>query len=181
MFNLLPDSLKSDVKKEYNLRRLIVALFFVFSLEVTFVVFIFPSWIISNIKLDDNKARVEEIDKNKDDSDSNMVRPIIKSINNELGIIDKSLDYVEVSPVFNAILDKKTNSIKITQFSYTSTGSTTATATLRGISATRESLVNFKKNLDTIDSLKSVDLPISNYAKDRDIDFAMNIIISEKK
>ncbi len=180
MFNLLQDSLKSEVKKEYYLRRLIVALFFVLSMEVTFIVFIFPSWILSNIKQDDNKTRVTEIDISKDDSDSSAVRPLIRLLNNEFSMIDKSLDYIEILPMLNEILDKKNSSIKITQFSYVSTGSTTATLSIRGTSLTRDSLVKFKSSMDSIEIFKSVDLPISNFAKDKDIDFSMNIVLSKK-
>lgn len=175
MFNLLPDSLKSQIVTEYKIRRFLVILVFILLLQATLLIFVFPSWIISESKLQDSQTRVSELEKTKIINDPVSVKPIIKSINNELSVIDKSLEYPKIVPILNAVLSKKTSTIKVRQFTYSSNSSSTAQVSIKGISVTRESLVDFKKSLDSLGIFKSVDLPISNYAKDRDIDFSMNI------
>lgn len=176
MFNLLPESLKADIKSEYRVRRFLVIMLFTLCLQIVFVIFLFPSWLISSSKIEDSKGRVAQLEKSKILSNTNTVRPIIRSINTELTSIDKSLEYPTLIPIINNILSKKTLSIKIIQFSYLANSSSTATINIRGVSANREDLVQFKKSLDGLGMFRSVNLPISNYAKDRDIDFGMDII-----
>lgn len=176
MFNLLPESIRSDIKNEYKTRRLFVVLLFVISLQITLVIFVFPSWINLNSKISDSKNRVNQLDNSKILNTSTDVKPIIKNINTELGIIDKSLDYPKLLPILDSILEQKSSSIKVSQFSYVSNSTSTAIINIKGVSATRESLVEFKRSLDGLKKFKGVNLPISNYAKDRDIEFSMDVI-----
>ena len=98
---------------------------------------------------------------------------MVKSINQKLNVIDSSFDYLKITPIINTILSNKTKLIYINSLAYTSNSSTTVTFSINGISGTRESLVSFKKDLDKTALFKNIDLPISNLAKDKDIDFSM--------
>lgn len=180
MFNLLPESLKQDIAKEYKLRRLAVILFFTLSIQISFLIFLFPSWVVSEYKERALNIRVSQIDEIKNLSNSTSTKPIIKSVNNELSIIDKSLDYPKILPYLNLILSKKNTPVKIQQFSYVSTDGSNARVVVRGVSATRESLVGFKSEIDNSKLFHSTDLPISNYAKDKNIDFDLTLTIANK-
>lgn len=177
MFNLLPDSFKDEMIKEYNLRRFLIVIMFVFFIQITFFIFLLPSWLISNSKEESSKLRLAQLESSKLLSESATIKTVVKNINAELGIIDKSLEYPVFTKYLDSILDKKTPNIKISMFSYVSNSSSTATVIIKGISATRDSLVEFKNSLDALKIFKSIDLPISNYAKDKDIEFGMNLII----
>lgn len=180
MFNLLPDSLKQEITKEYKLRRfIIIVIFFVF-IEVSFMIFMLPSFIVSYSKEKEVELRVQIVDKSSSSSNVNSVKSVIRSLNNDLNIIDKTSKYLEVIPIIDIILSKKTNSIKITDFSYTSLSTSTATLAIQGVSSTRDVLVEFKKNLGESGVFKNIDLPISNLAKDRDIKFSM-VMVSDLK
>jgi hypothetical protein len=73
----------------------------------------------------------------------------------------------------------KTNSIKINQFSFSPNSTSTETINLQGVSATRDSLVNFKKSLDESGLFKSIDLPVSNFTKDKNISFNMTLTVAK--
>ncbi|HEY0220681.1 MAG TPA: hypothetical protein VGC58_00465 [Candidatus Paceibacterota bacterium] len=180
MFNLLPDSFKEDLTREYHLRRFIIVLFFVIFIQISFFILMLPSWVTSLSKEKEVTLRVEKMNESPLISSLNMIKPTIKALNSEIILMDRYLDYPEAMPFFSTVLSKKETSIKINQFSYTAIGSSTATISLQGFSATRDSLVEFKKSLDDLKIFKSVDLPISNYAKDRDINFSMTINIANK-
>ena len=176
MFNLLPDSLKDEIKKEYKLRRLVMAALFIFILQAASLIFLFPSWIVSAAKEKDLKSQVAALDSSKKDSNLSTLRPFLKNINTELGLIDKSLDYPKILPVINSIISKKNKLIKLSEIDFTIVGTSTANVSIKGFSSNRESLVNFKSSMESSGVFRSVDLPISNLAKDKDIDFNINAV-----
>ncbi len=180
MFNLLKDSLKAKIKTEYNLRRVIVGLVFILFLQVIFLIFLFPSWLISVYKENDYVSRTEETKHSELSTNTQPIVSNITSINTKLKSINSGLIYPAVEPLLRAVVVNKSASIHVGRFSYTSSGPTTSDVTLSGVSATRESLVDFVKSLQSSGLFKSVDLPISNLAKDKDIDFSINITIDTK-
>lgn len=180
MFNLLPDSLKAEIINEYKLRLFIVSLFFVVFVELSFIVLLFPSLVISYYREKEVETRVAALEKSSGVANANSIRPIIKSLNSDLAIIDKTLQYSEAIPIIDIVLFKKTNSIHITDISYISLASSTATIVVQGVSVTRDALVNFKKSLEDSNSFINIDLPISNLAKDRDIKFSMTMVSNVK-
>ena len=78
----------------------------------------------------------------------------------------------------DGLLSKKTKDIYIKELAYTSLGETKAKITLVGTGATRESLVFFVKKLEESKFFEKVDLPISNFTRDRDINFSINLTVS---
>ena len=173
MFNLLPESLKDNIRSNYKIRRFIVVLVFILFLQVTFIVFILPSWLTSFYRENDAIFRTEKMGQSELASSASSTINMVKSINQKLNVIDSSLDYLKITPIINTILSNKTKLIYINSLAYTSNSSTTVTFSINGISGTRESLVSFKKDLDKTALFKNIDLPISNLAKDKDIDFSM--------
>jgi len=180
MFNLLPDSLKGEIIKEYRLRLIVVILVFIMFIILSFIIFMSPSLVVSYFRENELKQRVEVLDKTAGASNINSIKPVIKSLNSDLSSIDKTLKYSEVVPLINSVLSEKTSSIYITDISYTSISSSTASVVVQGVSTTRDALVSFKKSLEDTKIFKSIDLPISNLAKDKDIKFSMTMVSNVK-
>lgn len=177
MFNLLPQDLKKRIKSEYKLRRLIIIFIFIFSVQISAMVFLFPTWLTSLYR---EKAVISDSEKLNISLSTLSVNPTnesIKSINNKLNIVNSILEYPEYSPYVDAVIDEKNSSILLKEFDYTLKDAKNATLIVGGISKTRESLVLFVKNLEESKFFKTVDLPISNLAKDRNIDFKINLTI----
>ena len=59
------------------------------------------------------------------------------------------------------------------------TSATSSTVAVSGISYNREALVSFVKSLEASKVFKNVDLPISNFTKDRDIKFTFRMSVSK--
>ncbi len=180
MFNLLPENLKAKIKSDYKLRFFIIIIIFFICVEISFLILLLPSWLISinkeqNAVLETNNANESQLSK-----DASPVSLIITATNQRLTAIDKTLQYPEFFPILNTILDNKTSSIRLTQFLYTPKDSANATLSLGGVSTTREALVSFVKALQTSGAFATVDLPISNLAKDTNISFLVNLTILKK-
>jgi len=180
MFNLLPENLKSFIRSEYKMRRLVLALFFVILIELSLLIFLFPTWLESGAR---ERAVVKQSDlasESLKNSDINPATSVIKDTNIKLSVLNTALNYPELTPLVDKILDQKTSSISVTQITYNTVSTSTASITLSGVSKTRESLVAFVKKLQDTNSFKKVDLPISNLAKDKNIEFSLNLSISQQ-
>ena len=178
MFNLIPESLKEKIKTEYRLRRLILVFIFTLFIQATFLIFLYPSWLISSQKENEMVLQTEKMNQSQLTSNISSTTNFIKSLNAKLSIMDSTFEYPQVVPIVNIILSQKTGSIHIDEFSYTTISNATSTLTLNGISNTRESLVSFVRDLKNSGKFKVVDLPISNLAKNKDISFLINLTVA---
>lgn len=179
MFNLLPENLKERIKKEYRLRLAIVILSFVVMSQIFFLIFLFPSWLNSYSKEKDYLVKSDEINKTISALDVASTTSFINFLNKKLLTINDVLEYPRVVPIFNSIMSAKSQSIRLEGIYYTSADSDSAVVTVNGLSDRRDSLVLFTDNLKKIDGFNKVDLPISNLAKDKNIDFSININIEK--
>ena len=179
MFNLLPDILKNKVKVAYHSRLFITILVFFIFIQISFLIFLFPSWLASIYKEKEMIAQREEQANSPLTKDANPIASVIKNTNDRLKILNTVMRYPEVLPLFNSIIENKTPSISITTIDYFSTSQSASSISISGVSSTRESLVSFSNKLKESKLFKLVDLPVSNFTKDKNIVFSMNLIIGK--
>lgn len=177
MFNLLPDNLRKIIVKEYSLRRAIVILFFIIFIQISFMVFLMPTWLISTYKEEDVVLRGADMNGRLSNLNIASTTDDIKSLNNKVSVIQTYLDYPGFNKYLTFILSKQTKSILIKNIAYSNADSKSVTISVDGTAATREVLRNFVKSLQTSESFKSVDIPISNYAKEKDLVFTIKITV----
>lgn len=180
MFNLLPENLRVDIKKEYFIRKVVLSLIFVIFLQIVFFIFILPSWLISSYKEKEVVAKGEEMNKYLSSLNVASTTSNIRAINQKLAVIDGALSYPEMVPLIKNILSKRTSAIKIVDVVYISNGEKSASVSIKGKSETRESLLSFVKSLQDTNLFKSVDLPISNLTKDKNLSFSVEIKIERQ-
>lgn len=175
MFNLLPDNVKKEIKTEYKIRLITMIFVFVILLQVSLFISILPSWVISSSKEEDIMLETEDAANAKFFKDSDEITSIISSTNTRLGHITTLLEYPKARPFIDKIISSKTSSIHLNNFVY-ALNKTDATISIQGISGTREALISFSKTLQDSKMFKTVDLPISNLAKDKNISFSMTLV-----
>ncbi len=180
MTNLLPQQEQVNIKKEYKHRRLVV----IFSaLVVMFVVsagFLVPSFMLSNVKLrevsfDAEQARraSEDLQKTKSVS-SALLKDAEKKLS--LLIVDKNKNKNDASDVIRLVTDNKSDRVRIQSITYEMGKDKIAgKMTVAGIAKDRDSLTEFVKILESQKLFTKVDLPVSNFAKDKDINFSISI------
>ena len=104
----------------------------------------------------------------------------IKSLNLKMQVMNSVLDYRKFNPIVDTILAQKFSGIIIDQVAYRMVATSTAVVTVGGIADSRENLVLLSKKLQASSKFKSVDIPISNYAKEKDIEFSINLVVSDQ-
>lgn len=180
MFNLLPDNLKNKVKSEYRLNFLIMILLFIIILQISSLIFLFPSWLISMNKENEIMTQAERVNKSLLDSKIININAKVDSINSTLKIINSTIEYPKFKPFIDSIIFQKIKDISISEFDYSSNNDITGKIILAGIATTREALVLFVSKLEQTKLFDKVDLPISNFTKNKDIDFSINMTILKK-
>lgn len=179
MFNVLPDILKEEIRKEYRMRRLVILGMFVILIQIAFIIFIFPSWVISQSQEKDVADQINNQNNSLTSKNTSIVLQTIKEANEKLTTINITFEYPRIIPIFNSIISYKTLDISLRQFTYISHGKSKAELTVAGVSSTRESLVTFVKNLQKSGLFSSVLSPVSNLEKNKDINFVINLNLNK--
>lgn len=177
MFNLLPENLKNEIRSEYGFRRLVLIMSFVLLIEVSSIIFISPSWFSSYYNEKD--AMISD-DSQKSELDKKVASTteLVKTLNKKISILKDNESYHKPIKYLDSIIENKSSSIKINQFSYSLSSITTASILIEGLSSDRESLISFVDSLKQTGLFKTVDSPVSNLAKDKNIRFSINLTIS---
>ena len=178
MINLIPIEEKKEIKNDFYYRFL-TAIFVVLCFAVfASLVMIFPSYFISlekknftSQKLSAQKNEViPEIDQ--------QALIAIKDLDTKLALIGnaRNNEFIFSKNVINEILSKKLPGIKINSFYYLNDSLEGRKVSIMGVAKDREQLLLFRRALEEDNLFKNVDLPISNFVKDNNIDFNLNLI-----
>ncbi len=178
MFNVLPENIKREIKSNYRMRLIVVCLLIIIVVQVSALVFMLPSWVSSYYRQKDVANRAEKMNQNLPAIDMTAIDSEIKSTNFKLKILTSTLEYPEIIPYINLILENKTNSIKLNSLTYTLPNQSSAKFNLNGVADSRDALLAFVKNIQNTGKFKAVDLPISNFAKDKNIRFSLDLTIN---
>ncbi len=101
---------------------------------------------------------------------------LIVDINTKIDIIAPyTKPRAKASDIFSKIVENKSADIHITGISFVSAPDGSISAEVSGVSATRESLIQFLKKLDGQNVFQKVDLPVSNFVKNKDLDFDFSL------
>ncbi len=180
MFNVLPDIFKNDIRKNYSFRRWVVVCLCIVGIQISLLIFALPSIVVSHYKEKELQLDVDAFHSLRIASRSNAPLDIIPRTNNMLHILDTTLEYPRVVPIVETILAQKNTGIRLTSFAYVFSDATHATVSIQGYSASRESLVSFVKSLRESTLFASVDSPVSNLAKEKNIDFVITVSVEKR-
>lgn len=175
MINLLPDAYKKTIDHEHWLRVIATnCLFFCYLAAMSLVLF-FPSYVLTKIRADE--ARVESQALQVGDGTTDVSKTI-----RELGVaatkareLSSRLTTTSLHDVLH-LLEGKPAGIRVVEISYVNHDGVNQLI-LKGIAQTREALTSFNKFLSGQSQLSAVDIPISNFAKDRNFEFTATVTI----
>lgn len=181
MINLLPTKEKKRLGTEYMLRAWITFLWIIFFLGVFGTVLLLPSFIVSVVKEQSSKDKIINLQKREDFNINKETEKLIMDTNQKIETITPFLNNkFEASDIFKKILENKDTNIKIKTLSYGLGQDGVITIQIKGISNTRESLIQFLKKLETQDIFAKIDLPVSNFVKNKDLEFDFGLKIKNK-
>lgn len=176
MFNLITEEHKKTIRTEYRLRLFAVVLFFFAFTGLVGLVFLMPSFLAVSLNLTDLKQQKQNLEKeipelkdiNSLEALSAQVNMKIKALNSE----EKSMP----TEIINIINPAELRAIKLKSISYIKNNSEVKVG-VNGTATTRDALVAFSRQLETVEIFEKVNLPVSDLAKDRDINFSLTFSV----
>jgi hypothetical protein len=180
MLNLTTSEQKNTLRKEYATRQVVVWLgMFVVVLAIS-IVLLSPSYFLARIRAEAAKVELETAKRTLDAKlpPAEMVSEIQAAVRTaqDLRPLTAPRSVYELIKIF----ESNPQEIKINSIAFvekTPDGLRPAVVTVEGWALDRESLTLFGRTLENRVEFASVDLPVSNFVKERNIDFVMTITL----
>jgi len=184
MINLLPIEEKKRIRAMYRARAVVVLIIFATLAGIASVVFLLPSYTAVSSKYESAELSSQIVEGNT--ALGNDLEKEVEGANRAAKALSARALAPSPREIFREILLERQAGIKINELSYQRAASTekgTAESpewrvVIGGTAATRENLLAYMNILKSRDMFASADLPISNFVKDRNIDFSINILLS---
>jgi len=178
MLKLLPKNQLAKVKREYHLRIATTALFFAFLAIILATAFLMPSYILSVYRVVEIKTDLVTV-RNKiiEDNKSNL-GPQVKNAKSQLDALDTFTSDVYWYGLLSRLIGSRSAGISINRIAFTRAGEGEGSISFGGVAKTRGALTTLVKNLERQTVFSKINLPVSNLAKSKDIDFSLNTLVS---
>jgi hypothetical protein len=174
MFKLLTEESKAQVKKEYFLRRYVVALSSLSVVALIALVGIFPSYILSIARQQEVAERARVLGEGTPQQGEADLSEWLALFNQKLKLLSPKLDKDRASGMIEAGLAEKGSGISVIAISWVKRDSEILLS-MQGVARDRQALIAFEKRLNASGQFESVALPVSNLAKDSNINFQVKL------
>ena len=175
MLELLPNTQKKALKREYFLRLSVAALSFSFAAGILFLVSFSPSYFLSVVKGKVVNEEFENMTKSSRAKNDEELRTAIKKSREMIALLKPEGNESLVKDKILKIINRKSSGIRIDGLSINYSKNGQYQIIVTGASKSRDTLKSFADNLKSEKDFIEVDLPISNFAKIADIDFSIAI------
>lgn len=174
---LLPTEERHALRREYRLRLAIVMLFFVSCAVALGIVSLLPAYLYSRGQEKEALLRQEALLKSRKESGAEQIEKdlvVSEAIAEKIIANEEKIIYNEL---VQKIISHRKRDLHITSFALSRemTTTTLAAVTLQGRAGTRESLLDFKKQLEGDKTFLRIELPLSDLAKNKNISFSMRL------
>lgn len=177
MLNLIPFEQKNRLEKDYKTRKLIMWVALVVAVLTVSIALLLPSYVLSRAKAGEVKNELETVRRILDTElqPTEVTQQLTEAARNARDL----RPFTEKNSVYELvkIFETKPINIRITSIVFQEKDPEPAVITLAGIATDRETLRSFGRLMEAREEFSSVDLPVSNFAKEKDIEFNMIITI----
>ncbi len=173
MFKLLTDEERVKVEGEYSRRRLIMILMTLSLVLLIGIIGLLPSYMMSNVRLDEAKGRVESLSEVRPNRSSDP-EAWLNTINKKLRVLSPILDKDKPSLVIDKVIKERVEGITIESLTWLK-DKEKIKVIAGGIAKDRKTLIAFRDKVGATGYFTGVVLPFSNLAEDEDINFQMEL------
>jgi len=177
--NLLPQKEKSRIQKIYKSRRLRAASWLVIVLVAVSIIMLVPIYLLAKNTQVLADQKKEQLNREDNYVDAHEVKDTIFLINKKARVLADA-KHTRVYNLFSDITENKRASISITGLAFhikETEDSTFEEISIVGNAKDRETLLAFRRDLEQKEYVQEVNLPVSNFAQNADIDFSIKITL----
>jgi hypothetical protein len=177
MINLLPPSAITALRREYLARVVTVWLVLFAGVGICGVVALLPSYVFLDAQIGSFQAIATEA--KEQDADFTRVAADLVMASNLAAAVMQENDVPMFAPILSRIEDLAGREITITTLAFNRTEAVAiAPITVTGVAQTRQALAKFRDVLLAEPDFVTVDLPISNLAKDTEVPFTITVTVA---
>jgi len=178
MINLIPPDAQKQVKREYKIRVASVWLYLLGSAFLIIAILYAPTYVLLRSQL--SSFSEEYAQANTQDETFKELETAINAANETAKLLNTSSNMVLFSTIISELESLTTNGVDITNFMMSREGSVVNSIVINGDAVSRSSLSSFRDAIEASELFESATLPLSNFAKDRDIPFSITITLRKK-
>jgi hypothetical protein len=173
--SFLPQYEQKILKHGYRVHLIVAILFLLSGVGIMGIIFLFPAYVYVSM---DRENQNTLLISSKKRIDTAGIVDYEKDFKLDLVLLNTVSDVVkriQSSDLIEKVVSVR-SSVKITSIAIVSVSTTTAKIIVQGVSPTRESLLLFKGYLEKLAPDNKVELPLSEFTKNKDITFSLNLI-----
>ena len=174
MYKLLNDKTRKEVQSEYSMRRTAVILSGLLIIFVVGIICLLPSYLLSNSRFNEVMQRSEINDFTKAIREEDDPRLWLNETNQKLALFNPALDKDRPSLAIEKLLAERQSGITVGNFVWRKVGENVV-LTVWGRARDRQAVITLGNRVNDSGAFSKVVFPISNLAKDKDIDFQINL------
>ncbi len=180
MINLTPPSAKKSILREYWLRVISVWLFLLASTSLIVASLLMPTYVLLQGKISAYQTEAEAAIAQAD-AHNLSTASLVTATRQALGLIKKS-EQVTFTEVINLFSSLPNPGVGITAYELSrAADGSVENLTLNGTANTRQDLADFREILINHPRVEKIELPISNLALDRNIEFTVRVTLKSDK
>lgn len=179
MINLIPADAKKHLVREYWLRSVTVW-FSLWTFALALGVFVLvPSYVLINLQVKAYSDSAQTADEKNANFES--VGKDLEKASKAASALGAHFSDLQMTDYIKRLHDFEASDISITQISIERAEGGVAPIKITGTAEDRQSLAAFRSRMLEDETIETVDLPISNLAKDRQIPFELTVTMVKAK
>lgn len=175
MFNLLPKSNKELIRREYHMRLAVVSLWLLCGALVIASLLLLPSLFLSSALEKAATLRFDALSRGTDGEEAAALDALLAGTAARAALLKGGSPNVLLHELLMLIASITTDRISLAGISFGALSEGKRDITLTGIARDRAGLLSFVRALEKTDVFERVETPISNFAKDTDINFDVRL------
>lgn len=177
MINLIPTSAKKRIVTEYWIRVISVWLMLGAFALLCGASLVYPAYTLITSQVEIFQTSAAEASQKVQDYQQTSTALVRSS--QEARMIMNQQNTVPFSTYIDLVESMKGANVQLSQIRMSRSEGELSPVVLTGVAADRQSLASYRDQLLEQSNIESVDLPISNLARDRNINFTITVVINE--
>ena len=173
--NLLPEERVRSLRQLYFLRLAVVSVLLLSGVAIVHGVLLLPSYLYVRAQIAERTVSLATLSAALAGSEEREISSRVAALAEDSAYLARLSTLPKASTAISSIIALPRPGIRLTGFSFASKEGAEATMSVSGIAATREALRTFEQSLSDEPYVSAADLPISAYAKERDISFTITL------
>jgi len=174
MFKLLTETASGLIEKEYKSRRLVVMFF---GLSVVFLIgsiSLIPAFVLGRARLHEANLRNESLKLLPSSQDGFALEKWLADVNQKVSLFSKGTDQNKPYELFMKIIEVKPSGISLKKLGWL-VDVEKLNIVVGGTAKDRQALLSFEAALNDTKKFSKAAVPVSNFARDKDIDFEFTV------